>query len=253
MLRCLGALLLWLWLAASAQAQVAFVQKAVNTNQTAVTSITATGVAVGSGHLVVGTVTWPSSPITSPNIKDGGGTLSATIVDNVSDAGGPTTTITFFFANVTNGMTSVVFTPPSGAANGTGVEWQEVSGAATSSPLDGHGLATNATSSLTQSTPSITTTANGDYIYASTFGSISGNSAITAAGGTGATFTLRNNDTTNADGGDSSAVQSTAGSVTGTFTISTNPQQYLNGIVAIKAAAGGPTCPMTRALLGVGC
>lgn len=214
---------------------VAFVQKAINTNQTAVTSITATGSSVTAGNVVVGAVTWPNLPIASPNIKDNLGN-SATIIDNVNNAGGPATTITFWFKSAASGMTGVVFTPPSGAANGTGVEWHEVSGAGSS--LDGHSLALNASSSTTQTTPSITTTANGDYIYCCSFGTISGNSNCTAAGGTGASFTIRNNDSTNQDGADSSAVQASAGSVHGTFTLGA-AQQYFNGIVAIQAAAGG--------------
>src|SRR6266853_1310657 len=215
----------------------AFVQKVLNSPGGTPASVTATGSAVGNGNLVVGTVTWASSPITTPDIKDNLG-VSATIIDNDPEAGGPTTTITFMFVNVTNGMTGVVFTPPSAQGN-TAVEWQEVSGAATTSPLDGHGLALNATNSLTQTTPTITTTVPGDYIYCCCFGTTTGSSPITAAGGTGASFTLRNNDNVLDVGGDSNAIQAAAGNVNGTFTLSTTAQQYINGIVAIKAAAGG--------------
>lgn len=222
---------------------VAFVQKALNSSQVAVTSITATfGAGVSSGNFVIGTITdGLSSTLSLTAITDGHGNNPTAFIDNVFEAGGPFGTATFYYANVTNGATAFTYSTPT-APGFTGIEVQEWSGVALSSPIDAHNIALSA-SSTTQTTPTITTSANGDGIYASLAGTTTGFSNPSAAGGTGATFTLRNVDVSQSLVDDSSAVQASAGNVNGTFTLSV-AERYMAAIVAFKAA-GGATNPFT--------
>jgi len=253
MKRFVGLLLLALALCGSAaQAQVAFVQNAFNGSQAGVTSLTATfGAGVGSGHFVIGTVTdGLGTTIAITSITDGHGNNPTALIDNVFAAGGPFATATFYYANVTNGATAFTYSTP-GAPGTTGIAVQEWSGVALSSPIDAHNMVLGA-NSTTQTTPTITSTANGDGVYASIAGTTTGFSTVSAAGGSGATFTLRNNDASNNIVFDSSAIQTTAGNVTATFTISP-ANVYMTAIVAFKAAGGAAIAkPRLMPLTGAG-
>lgn len=218
----------------------AFVQKAFSSPGGTPASVTATfGAGVGSGNLVVGTVTYGSTTaIVAANIADNH-SVNPVIIDFVADGGGPVGTATFYFKNVTNGMTSVTFTA-AGSPGVTGIEIQEISGADTVAPLDVHNMASTAGGGTSISTPSVTTNANGEYIYCSMFGPSTGFTTVSGAGGTGApSFTLENNDLGGQPlGADSFAIQTTAGAVQGTFTIAA-AQTYITAIATFKAAAGG--------------
>jgi hypothetical protein len=103
-------------------------------------------------------------------------------------------------------------------------------------------MASNGSVSTTQTTPTITTAANGDGIYAALAGTETGFGNVTAVGGTGATFTLRNADTSQNMVFDSSAIQASVGNVNATFTLS-SAQTYMTAIVAFKAAGGAAQVP----------
>lgn len=249
MMRFLGALLLSLWLASAAHAQT-FVQKAGNQNLAGSTTLTTSFTAITSGNLLVGSAIWTptgASCTANPtqNVKDGGGN-AATVIDTVLDNTNALCLQTFYFPNVTNGATSIVMTLGASSAQ-LGLVMQEWSGIATSTPLDGH-AGNVAANGATVTSTAITTTVNGDLIYGA-FGNDNNGNNITSAGGS---FTLRNNETS-VNIADESQVQGTAGSISASFGITGTGGGPI-AVAAFKAAAGGgPTCPMTRALMGVGC
>jgi hypothetical protein len=222
---------------------VALVQHAFNSSNAAVTSLTATFTnPVGNGNFVIGVITdGISTTFSGPSvIGDGHGNAATALLDNNQYAGGPLSTAAFYYQNVTNGAQA--FTLTSGNQGFTAIGIQEWSGVATTSPIDVHNQTLSPGTSATISSPSVTTTVGGDGIY----GYISGNTAavgigvLSSVGGSGATFTVENNDTTsNEQVFDSSAVQTSAGAVSASFTFTFSGQQSPIGIVAFKAAAAG--------------
>lgn len=247
-MRWLCALLLSLWLATGAIAQT-FVQKAINANLAGSTSLTTTFSAITSGNLLVGAAIWtPGGSCTNPtqNVKDGAGN-AVTVIDTVFDSGNSLCLQTFYLANVTNGTTSLVLTMGATSAQ-LGLSMQEWSGIATSTPLDGH-IGNVASSGTTVTSTAITTTVNGDLIFGA-FGNDNNGDNISGAN---SPWTLRNNNTS-VNLADESQVQGTAGSVSSTFNVTGGGGGGPIAVAAFKAAAGGgATCPMTRALMGVGC
>lgn len=221
-----------------------FVQKSLGANS-ASTSASVSFTAGGTGNLICGTVFYADN-VTLSTIKDNNG-VSATLVDNVDDAGDNCECQTFYFPNVSGSPTSIIATF-SGSVSRSQVAMQEWSGIATSTPLDGHHMVQS--SGTTPSSGSITTTANGDLIYSSIFDVIS-NDTITAGSG----YTIRNSQSGNGvvtDIADESQVQSSAGAINGTWTIN-NSTVAVVGIMAFKAAAvaAGPISLPCRRIIPV--
>jgi hypothetical protein len=222
---------------------MAFVQKASNyTNTTTPASLTATfGAGTTAGNLIVGTVTvGNTNAITAAQITSGAGT--SIIIDSDPEVTGPYNTATFYIKNISGAVTTVTFTPTT-AADPYGIQIQEVSGLDTVSPLDQHSLALNVYNGATPSvinTPSVTTGANGEYIYTTAMDTTDGFISVNSAGGSVGAFTLRNNDTVTQIGSDASSIQTTAGAINGTFTAAGGgiTNHYSTGIVTFKVAAG---------------
>lgn len=206
-----------------------------------VTSFSATfGVAVGSGNLVVGVVTWDSA--------SGQGTLNTvtdnkgntyTISDSINSAGDTQQAASFSLGNVTGGPTVITanFTSTGGGDHWITIVVSEYSGGPAAADFrDGHtgqlqtavGTGANAISS-----GNITTTANGDLIWGAT---VSPTSTPTATAGTG--FTLRGSDITNTFTYDEDQVQTTAGSIAATFTASASAANWITFLIAFKITAG---------------
>lgn len=219
-----------------------FVQKALTSNNgTASTTVVVT-ISPTAGNLITGVVSWNSTTTTGLTAGSTTSVIQTSTgqnvlcIDVVAEAGGPVSTATWAVI-VTGSPTSVTTTIPGGSTAGGIMTVQEWSGVSSATP-DGHGLVSIQTSSTTQTSPSITTSVAGDLLVGYLGGNWSGTSPILSASfsaaGTGST--IRNNDTTNSLGADSSEIQTAAGASTASFALSINPQTYAAGIAAFKAS-----------------
>jgi hypothetical protein len=253
MKRILLACLLLIGLHQNVWASVAHVQCATGTwssGTTYTTSITATNgnlLAVAAQILGSSSTDLVSSGVGA--ITDG--TNTYTLLDTIDDTGGGTRharLATYYAKNITGGSLTVTTT-----LSGSGVTISktfvcEVSGADTSSPLDQHTMAeqypvTTSTDNLTSG--SVTTTANGEYVFgAGCQGTLN---TATPAAGTGFT-----------SGASSSncrveyQIQSSSGSIAATFTPGESTDGYFAAVATFKAASGGGTTPHFLSLMGVG-
>ncbi|HEY6019541.1 MAG TPA: hypothetical protein VIY48_06460 [Candidatus Paceibacterota bacterium] len=219
---------------------IAHVQGNINTTSAVgLNSIAVTGSAVGSANCIAGIVTcWDVSGDALTSITDDKGN-SYTVLDKIDDTNGQYN-YSFVLGNITNGPATVTANFNT-SVQFRGIIWDEYSGiAALANPTDGHGVnlqsfpAPSTTDGIVS--PSITTTANGDLIYG---GTVNAFNATQAAAGTG--YTLREQAGT-APMSSEDKVQTTAGSVTATFTESSSPGSQSTFIIALKAlgAGGGP-------------
>jgi len=195
---------------------ISHVQNANGGSSASVTSATATGSAIGSGNTVCGIVFWHNTAGTLTSVTDNKGN-TYTIVDSIQETGGANSFLaSFYLVNVTGGPTALTANLGS-ATTGVQISWDEYSGVSTSAVLDGHhgqAQASPGTGTDAISSGSFTTADNGDLIYCGSY-SVSG----TSSAGTGFTLELNNS----ALNGlvflsTEDEVQSSAGSVSGTFT-----------------------------------
>jgi len=194
------------------------------------TTVAATGSAIGSGNVVLGTVFWGNSATTLSSVKDDKNNTytvkdSTVATDGVGSA-------SFILGNITNSPITITATF-SVSTNFLTIIWDEYSGAlASADPSDGHAFQSQ-TVTTSQSSGNIVTTVNGDLIYGASW-DLNGASAFTAAGGS----TIRTTDSAGAPGASEDKVQSTAGSVSSTFT-SSAADDYTTYVIAVKPAATG--------------
>lgn len=170
-----------------------------------------------------------------------------TLIDVRSDAvGGVASSIrTFYVKNVSAGAKVVTVTATDGSLTGARVMIHEYSGCDTSSPLDQHTTANQnnpGTGADAVTTGSVTTTTNGQAIFAATLDVFQSGTAPSA--GTG--YTGRLSFTTNVLGASESQIQAAAGAIAGTFTaaVSDTNSNYQSAIATFKAEAVVP--PDTR-------
>lgn len=218
-----------------------FVQNNSNFNTTsAVTSITVTCTAVGSGHLVCGFICGTDASQTC-TVKDNNG-VSATMVPNssgVNDTNGNRSWM-YYAPNVSGAPTSYVATFSASTGTVVAITLQEWSGIATTSPLDQSNIS-NVASAATVTGTSVTTTQANELCFSGVIADT--NSPGTISAGTNFAWTIRNNSSAGG-GADESFVQSSAGSVAGQFKFSTAAGCQL-GIMTFKpsAAAQNPFIP----------
>lgn len=220
---------------------ISHVQTATGGSSTVVTSIAATGSAVGSGNTLCGLVFWNGISTVLTSVTDDQGN-AYTIVDRVPDSLGSSPCLSsFYLVNVANAPVTLTATFGS-SVTGSQITWDEYSGVPTSATLDGHsgqsqhnpGFGTDAITS-----GSFTTTKNGDLIYCGAY-----DGGGTAAAGTG--FTIRQNNG-GSDGitfiSTEDMIQSSAGSVAGTYTDASHGTATQTNAVAIALGdtGGGDT------------
>ena len=217
----------------------AFVQSASAADTNAVTF----GSAVTAGNLIVGVMSFPTSagPVTS--VTDTlGNTYS--LLTEVSDAGNDQSLQGFYSANIAGGTPTITVNGP-GAGGARSVIVHEVSGLATSTPLDVQAGAVRITpgagaDALTSG--AVTTTTNGQYIFAAavvTSAFADGTAEYTA--GTGYTERVELQVGGQLGITTEDQVQTSAGSINGTFTADSGAAQTYVAIIATFKAAGGAT------------
>ena len=203
-------------------------------------NVTTQSVNVASGNVVAFWVAWQSSSVTLSNITATGGTIGpVTLVDNPTGISGISGRAAMGYAVVTgSGLTTFKATLSGGSQMVFIVH--EISGIDTAAPLDGHkinGQNTAGTGANAVSTGAITTTSNGDYIFAAMW------QVDSATGITKDTGSWTQREYLHSNGNrytmSEDEVQSAAGSVTGHFTITRNAPT-LAGIMAFRTGAPSP-------------
>jgi hypothetical protein len=198
---------------------------------------------VTAGSVICGFVFWNPSGVTLNSVGDG--TRTFTLLDNPTTVGGGASAAMFYYENHPGGATTVTATFSSTVTGSVTILVHEASGLLTSSSLDQHvlnpqtapGTATDAVTST-----SVTTTANGEYCAGFT---VSRNGGITITKGS-APWVQRESQATVAMSEDQ--VQSSAGAIAATFTLSTS-DQMLTGIMTFKAVGGGGGADLGVSLL----
>lgn len=208
------------------------VQHKTNSSTANANTVAVTVTALGSGNLIVVAVAGGIPTDTVSSITDNGG--SHNTYTQVASARATTTAGRFcdlwYAKNSNSGATSVTATVGNTSTVRKVIEVWEVSGANTSSPLDGNGVATNngAQSGTVATATGITTTNANDFIAA--FCRTNGAVASEHDG----TFTL--NDITGGSNGASSVIVSS----TGTYTPAWNDNsgtEFCASIAAFKQAS----------------
>ena len=238
-------------LLASGAAHAAFIQAvqgALAGGQ--VTSQSATGSAVGTGHTIIGgtAIDTINGATAISSITDNASGNTYTVLDTQSD-GVKITLITFIGQNIQGGPTTITVNYTNTGPSFPQVFWNEYSNV---SGLDGHtiqfqssvGTGTDAVTS-----GNITTTVNSDTIAGFTINSFfpgGGTGGATVSAGTG--YTRRSTDAAAGDWNTTTEdmTQASAGSVAGTFTVGTASGNWITAVVAVMQSA-----PF-RTLMGVG-
>jgi hypothetical protein len=262
--RIVAAIFALLLSATSSFAVIANVQHAISTD--GVTGVIPSksvsfGAAVTSGNAYVGTATYSqnSGADCFASLVDDKGN-APTVVAKLSDTAATQFVLLFHIENVTNGPTTVTisFTTTAcgtgGGAAFVSLAIAEFSGVATTSAIDGSTSQVFAGSTTTNAVTSgnITTTANGDLIYSAFYDENVGGATFTA--GTGFTALDINPSSGTFPFGHEWQVQSTAGSIAGTWTQSISGSTDVL-VLALKAAGGGGGTPpnrQLRSMMGVG-
>lgn len=181
-----------------------------------------------TGNTVVGFVYWDDNTFTLNSVTMTGGTF--TLYDNPT-AAGTRRFATFAAPNITGNTTPTVNANFSGATNECRIVFHEVSGVASSS-VDKHAInyqGSSGTGSDAITVGPVTTTGNGEYIFAAT-------SAVFASGATAGTgFTEAGG---SFQGDSEYKIQVSAGSITPTFTPAAD-DGFATGTVTLFASGGG--------------
>lgn len=187
-------------------------------------------------------VFWSDTTRTISSIADTESNTWAAIGSPIVDAGNNFSLQLAYAKNVAGGSKPTVTVTFSGATSNRDVAIHEVSGADTTSPLDGHTNGANVTGSGANSlsTAAFTTTANGDYLAAAMGSPPQSNQTVSA--GTG--YTLQVSDNAHAEMfASESQIQTTASASTvGVF----GSSGFAGAIVtaaSFLAAGGGPSVP----------
>lgn len=237
----------------SAYAVIANVQHAVspdNGSATGTSLALSFGAAVTSGDHVIGSLTYSQTGGTDnlTSITDDKGN-TYTVVSKILDAGNSQYFLLFYRENITNAPTTITanFSPTTAWRRMT---LSEFSGLQSSSSTDGSTTKTTTgnTGTDAQSSGNITTTANGDLIYGA-FVDANGTGDPWSAG-TGFTG-LDISSSANLPMGHEWRVQSSSGSIAGTFTQGASSASDV-GVIAFKAAGGAAPTLRLRSIMGVG-
>lgn len=211
-----------------------FVQAKTSADPTvASTTVSVTITAGGAGNHIMGMVAVQNTGITLNSVKDNNG-VTYTIQDNASDAPNGTEGWSFYKENISGAPTSIIATfSTSVLARIQIVEW---SGLQSSSSLDGHSANPITAVGTVYTLTSITTTADGDLIYAAATTDSTGGTTMTAGSG----FTLRNAGTGTQNAYDETQVQATHGAIAPTLNVNVSGSKCLGFVLAFKAAVATP-------------
>src|SRR5437899_1072494 len=217
---------------------IAFVQKAIGTDNVSGTTAAVTITAGGTGNLICGMVTCADLQTVS-SVKDNNN-VSATIVDTIDDTTNATRAVSFYFKNISGAPTTITATF-SASTTFARIEVNEWSGIDTVAPLDGHAGQTSSGTSLT--TQNYTTTADGNLLYGAVVIDSAAGSTLTAGSG----YTLRNDGSGPASTvtmADESQIQSAHSSSTvATFGVNITEGAIVLGMAFKAAVATGGVGP----------
>lgn len=202
----------------------------VSANATHATSF---DVNVAAGSAVCFAIAWYSTTVTLNSITGLGATW--VILHNPTTGSARRSALAYGY-NCSGGSTTVTATL-SGAANSFSC-MHEVSGVPTSDPLDVSALRFQnlpGTGTDAVSSGSVTTTADGDYIFGWTLDDGFSSTTTQGTGFTEAPDTASGNDGFRGE----YKIQASAGSVAATFTTDNGSAAYHVGVIALKASVGG--------------
>lgn len=197
---------------------------------------------VTAGSVICGFVFWNSATITLNSVGDG--TRTFTLLDNPTTLSSAVRAAMFYYENHPGGATTVTATFSASVGNST-IFIHEATGLLTSGSLDQHVLNAQTapgTGGDAVTSTSVTTTGNNEYCAGFTV-ERSGGGALTA--GTG--WTQRESGTNIFMSEDQ--VQTSAGPIAATFTISPS-DQVLTGIMTFKSAPTGPAATVSGTITG---
>lgn len=198
---------------------------------------------ISSGSAVVGYVSYDDTVTLSSITDDKSNTY--TVVDSVDDAGNGQKTSSFVLGNITNGAKTLTFNFSSTIGFGWAVIDEYSGTLASSNPVDGTAHSGRLQAGYPSTTNGVTATAittsvNGDLIWCGVCNTGGNPGADNWAAGTG--FTLRNNQSVGSffnSLASEDQVQSTAGSITASFTASQTGNDAVVYAIAIKPASTG--------------
>lgn len=197
-----------------------------------------------SGNLLALSIHFLAGNSANAIVGVGDGTNTYSLVDEYAAAvaGLNNHLRTYYAQNITGGALTLTVTLSSSSVSYAWINVDEVSGADTTAPLDQHVIQNQdspGTGADAVTSGAVTTTANGEYVYGATL-MASANPTITA--GTGFTQTYTTSPSFNADGTAERLIQTSAGSIAATFTISADARAF-TAIATFKAAAAGAGMP----------
>lgn len=228
--------------------------KHASSDNTAINNPTATFAgSTTSSNLICGAVAYDSA-VTLNSVTDSKGNTYS-IVRTVTDALNLTKLSSFYAKNITGGASHAVTANLSATSTYALIAVHEVSGADTSTPLDVETgqVQVDPTGTDGISSGSVSTSTNGQYVFAGSFTSAPPSSSTAFSAGT--SYTLRVNDgyiNTLSKIGTESRIQTSSGSIAGTFTRSETGMDYMTVVMTFKEAGGGAASVNRLTLLGVG-
>lgn len=213
------------------------------------TSITAT-----TGNFLVGYVWQFATAAVSVNSWADGANGNYTQIDTDSFVSGTTYAATDFYkANITGGALTVTATFSASPTTGfAGAVLCEFTGVSANPPLDVHNVQTQTTpgtGSNALTSPSVTTTVNGDLVIGIFMSGTSGSPGYTA-GSSPNSFSALNTCAANSDCNEY-LVQTSAGAIAATATQTNATDSFLSFVAAFKAQPLGAQ-PGSLMLLGIG-
>jgi len=190
---------------------------------------------VTAGNTIMGFIRWADNTITLNSIDDNNGNGTYTLLDNPTAQASNHVGASYYVKNANGGATTVTYHFSASVPSGTNAILREVSGLDTTAPLDQHnitGIANPGTGTDVIVGTSVTTGANGEYIFGAC------RSKFGTASTAGSAFTQRQ-----ATGGTASedTIQSTAGSISVKFSTSVGDDWLVSTMTfKVPAAAAGP-------------
>jgi len=238
------AVLLVAWFPSEGPAATAFVQSAsISEFSSGITDAVTFTRNAKAGNLIAVYVAWTNTTDSLSSVTDSLGN-TYTLVQNPTTLGTQGRAAGAYSKNILGGPCTVTATFSPGAFSARTIIVREISGADSDFPLDGsaaQGQTNPGTGTDAVTSGAITTTANGDYIFAATTDQGQASTLNPGTGFTGgATFTFP------VGGRSEDQIQSAAGSITATFTNTDSAfADFVTLIMAFKPSASLDTTPPT--------
>ena len=221
----------------------AFVQSKSNSGDAGGTTIAVTTTSnVTGGNLLVVGINWSTGNIEDiSSLADGLGNTYNPIANNhVRDATAGQWTSVYYAKNITGGACTITATFAA-SRSFRRIVVHEVSGLDTTAPLDqstGQNQVSPGTGTDAVTSGSVTTTTNGQYIFATSMDDSGSNNYNAGTGFTGRELSIG----ASAPMASEDQVQGSAGAIAGTFTVSGNgTHRHINTVATFKAAGVAAT------------